>query len=113
MKYQKKFILIFCLFWVVGLVGGYYLGVGSAILPTESIEYNYYFSEKGENSSVEPIKKECSNEDEIENEEGGMFIKVIKSFPIFSIPQKVIQNFFSPRACNEVEKELVVTKKLA
>ena len=111
MKYQKKFILVFALFWVIGLFGGYFLGVGSAIVPKENIEYNYYFSEKINDSSVESISTEGSDDNEAENET--TFLKTIKSINIFSIPKRVIQHLFSPSASNQPKIKSDLKKKLA
>jgi len=101
MKNQKKFILVFALFWVIGLLGGYFLGVGSAVLPTEYIEYNYYFSEKTKDSEVEPISKECSEDADDES----VFSKALKNLHLLSAPKKVLQNLLSPSACNHKAKK--------
>lgn len=99
MKNKRHFILIFCLFWAIGLIGGYYLGVGSAILPTENIEYNFYFSENSNDSDVEIIKTECS--EELLKEDEGTIKTLFQNLNLHSLPQKVLQHFFSPSACNQ------------
>jgi len=110
MKYQKKFILVFALFWVIGLLGGYYLGVGSAILPTEYVEYNYYFTEKAD-SSVEPISREC-DEDSKSNEDS-VLSKTLKSLHLYSIPKKILKDLLSPSACNQKDTKADSVKKVA
>jgi hypothetical protein len=111
MKNQKKFILVFATFWVLGLVGGYYLGVGSGLLPNENIEYNYYFSENTNNSSVESIEKSCS--ENFEKEDNSTIEVLMKSLNFQSIPQKVIRHLFSPSACNEKKLKKAQNQELA
>ncbi len=110
MKSQRKFIFIFALCWIIGLTGGYFLGVGSAILPTENVEYNYYFSENKSESGVESLDSECS---EKANDDESTFTEVIKNLKIFSFPKKVILHFLSPSACNQKALRLDSNKELA
>ena len=90
MKDRKRFLVVFAIFWIIGLVGGYALGVGSALLPAETVEYNYFFSEKAANSDVEPIKKPCSSDDDDDNEDGGILTVVIEKAGLNNIPEKII-----------------------
>lgn len=92
MKDRKRFIIVFAIFWVIGLLGGYYLGVGSAILPAETIEYNYYFSEKSTDSAVEPIKRNCSSDDNSDenNDSEGILTFVIEKSGLKNLPEKLV-----------------------
>ena len=91
-KDHKRFFLVFAIFWIIGLLGGYFLGVGSSFLPTENVEYNYYFSEKAEGSDVEPIKKNCTGKstDATTNDDGNSFYVILKDAGILNLPHKVM-----------------------
>jgi len=92
MKDRKRFLFVFAICWVIGLLGGYFLGLGSAILPSENIEYNYYFSEKAEGSDVEPINKKCTKSDNTKKtEDDNTFYVVVKHLGILEVPKR----FFS------------------
>ncbi len=94
MKDRKRFIIVFAIFWIIGLLGGYYLGVGSSMVPSESIEYNYFFSEKASGSDVEPIKKNC---DSAEDEDDTNYLHVlVRKVGVDQLPQR-IADFFSPQ----------------
>lgn len=96
MKERKHFLLVFAICWVIGLTGGYYLGLGSAMVPTEYIEYNYYFSEKAEDSDVEAINKKCPHTKENEQpDKDDNFFTVIKNAGILEMPKKFINKLFS------------------
>ncbi len=93
MKDRKRFLLVFAVCWVIGLTGGYFLGIGSAILPSENVEYTYYYSKKASGSDVEPVKK-CSKieikdceEAEAENDK---FFVVIKNVGVLELPKRLL-----------------------
>lgn len=91
MKDRKRFLLIFAIFWIIGMVGGYFLGVGSAFLPSENVEYNYYFSEKAEGSDVEPIKKNCDGQANGTTNDGeNGFYLILKESGILNVPKKLV-----------------------
>lgn len=89
MKDRKRFVLIFALFWVIGLTGGYFLGVGSSFLPKENVEYNYYFSEKAEDSDVEPISK-CKKADAENTPEESKIHALLRKTGLLNLPQRVV-----------------------
>jgi hypothetical protein len=93
MKDRKRFLLVFAVCWVIGLTGGYFLGLGSAILPSENVEYTYYYSEKASDSDVEPVKKcsktETDNCKEAEAENDKFFV-VIKNVVVLELPKRLL-----------------------
>ena len=91
MKDRKRFLLIFAVFWIIGMVGGYFLGVGSAFLPAENVEYNYYYSEKAEGSDVEPIKKNCDGQASSTTDSENGFYRILKESGILNIPHKLVE----------------------
>ena len=91
MKDRKRFLLIFAVFWIIGMAGGYFLGVGSSFIPKENVAYNYYYSEKAEGSDVEPIKRNCAEKnDSPGSEKENGFVKILRDSGILSLPQKLL-----------------------
>jgi hypothetical protein len=98
MKDRKRFLIVFAIFWVIGLVGGYYLGVGSALLPSETVEYNYFFSEKSADSTVEPIKhtRSAADDTDEDNDESGLLSVLIEKSGLKNLPDKLV-DWVSPQ----------------
>lgn len=98
MKDRKRFLLVFAVCWVIGLTGGYYLGLGSAILPSENVEYTYYYSEKADDSDVEPIKKCSTTESDdckkVQTEDDSFYV-VVRNFVVLEIPKKLLNRITS------------------
>lgn len=98
MKDRKRFLLVFAVCWVIGLTGGYYLGLGSAILPSENVEYNYYYSEKANDSDVEPIKKcttKATDDSKKAQSEDDNFFVVVRNFVVIEIPKRLLNRITS------------------
>lgn len=98
MKDRKRFLIVFAIFWVIGLVGGYYLGVGSALLPSETVEYNYFFSEKSADSDVQPINRKCSIADDSDenDDDNGVLTVIIEKSGLKNLPEKLV-DWVSPQ----------------
>jgi hypothetical protein len=97
MKDRKRFILVFAISWVIGLSGGYYLGVGSAFVPTENVEYNYYFSQNAQDAEVEMVKKECAEKQESEctaKEDDDHFVVILKNVDVLEVPRRILAKLF-------------------
>jgi hypothetical protein len=98
MKDRRRLIIVFSVFWIIGLLGGYYLGVGSALLPAETVEYNYYFAEKSAHSDVEPINKKCSNtnDEDDEGHDGSFVATLIEKAGLDNLSDKIV-DWVSPQ----------------
>lgn len=93
MKDKKRFLIIFAVFWMIGMLGGYFLGVGSSFLPSENIDYNYYYTEKAEGSDVEPIKRSCKENKECTEHNQNRFGQILKDSGVLNVPQKIANRF--------------------
>ena len=92
MKFKKKTIILLALCWIVGIAGGYFIGIESASIPTENIDYNYY-SKDYARSSVKTVEPEQSEEEE------GHLTRFIRSLHLMDIPKKIYRKVISPSAC--------------
>lgn len=93
MKDHKKSILVFCLFWIVGILGGYYLGVGSGVLPEKDLNYNLILSSNTNDSGVQPVT--LNDEQELEESdrqnEKDYFI-ILRQLEIDKIPALLVHS---------------------
>ena len=101
MKIKKKTIFILAICWVVGIAGGYLIGVESASIPTENIDYNYYSSDYTK-SSVKTVDHHSEGD---HNEEESRFTQFVKSLNLMEIPKKIFNKIVSPSACNQQHLE--------
>lgn len=96
MKEHKKSILIFALFWVIGITGGYYLGVGSEVLPTEEINYNLYLATTPQKCKVEPVAKRTQVvEKDSDNDSKADYFILLRQFEIDKIPALMVNKMIT------------------
>lgn len=101
MKFNKKSVIVFALCWAIGLVGGYYIGVESALIPNDTIEYGYYFSESIEATDVETVDSDDSGDkksDCAEDKEDSRFTSFIKNLHLEMIPKRIFANVLSSKS---------------
>lgn len=97
MKFKKKTIFILAICWIVGIAGGYFIGVESASIPSEYIDYNFYSSDYAKSS----VKTVDHNSEGDCNEEESRFTQFVKSLNLIEIPKKIFNKIISPSACNQ------------
>lgn len=101
MKFKKKTIFILAICWIVGIAGGYFIGVESASIPSEYIDYNFYSSDYAKSS----VKTVDHNSEDDCNEEESRFTQFVKSLNLIEIPKKIFNKIISPSACNQQHLE--------
>ncbi len=113
MKNFKKSLFVFCVFWIIGIVGGYYIGLKSSAVPTENIEYGYYFSKTNTATNVETVKsveKKNHQEANKDDDENSVLFRV-KSINLMSFPKYILYRMLSPSACTDADKKIENCKK--
>ncbi len=102
MKMKKKTVLILALCWVVGIAGGYYIGVVSASIPTEQIDFNY-FNDSPYQSEVQSI--ENIEDSEAEEKDDSYLNRLFEESRLFNLPKRIFEKAFSLSACVDTCKE--------
>ncbi len=101
MKMKKKTVLILALCWVAGIAGGYYIGVESASIPSEQIDFNY-FNDSPHQSEVQSIE----NSDDSEADKDDSYLnRLFEESRLFNLPKRIFEKVFSPSACVDTCKE--------
>ncbi len=110
MKNRKRFLFIFCLFWVIGLLGSYFFASSFHALPERTVDYTYYFSQN-QNAQTKSISYD-SDEYENQNKSGckpkettnESMQKWLSKLKLKDIPKNFIEHLLKPQASVETCK---------